>query len=224
MPHQLTFDLPVRTARGRDDFYVSASNALALTRLDAPDSWINDRLILAGPEGAGKTHLAHVWADECDALLLTSADLSGLDIPVIAQPVAVDDAHRLNHDAEEPLFHLINHMASRSLPLLLTAVSPPRDWPLVLADLKSRLQASDSARIDPPDDALLQAMLVKLFEDRQLQIDPGLIPWLATQTDRSFAAVQALVAKLDNAALAEKRRITRPLARRVLDNLGKDAR
>ena len=118
---------------------------------------------------------------------------------------------------EEALFHLHNHLAAQGLPLLLIARQPPALWPLALPDLKSRMEATDTVRIDEPDDALLTALIVKLFADRQIEVPPSLLTWLVSRIDRSFAAVDAAVAALDDAALAEKRPVTRDLARRVLD-------
>ena len=222
MPRQLILELPVRTARGRDDFFVSDANAMAVARLEDAEGWANGRLVLTGPRGAGKTHLVHVWAEASGARLLAPADLPMLQATAIRAPVALDDADRIGRAAEEPLFHLVNHLAASGFPLLMTAARPPRDWGVALPDLASRLMAADLARIDAPDDRLLQAVLVKLFSDRQLQVPPALIPWLAQRADRSFEGLRRLVAALDAAALVEQKRITRPLARRVLDALDRE--
>ncbi len=217
MAEQLTFDLPVRESRARGDFFVSEANALALARLETPETWPNRKLVLVGPEGAGKSHLAHVWAETTGGRVLMPGQLAGLDIPSVETPVAVDGADTLETDEEEALFHLHNHMGSSALPLLLTARQPPARWALTLPDLKSRMAATDSVRIEAPDDALLAAVMVKQFADRQLSVSPQVIGYLVTHMDRSFAAAQSLVARLDRAALAEGRAITRPLAQAVLN-------
>ncbi|MGI9390761.1 MAG: HdaA/DnaA family protein, partial [Boseongicola sp.] len=135
----------------------------------------------------------------------------------------IDNADQTTGIPEESLLHLHNHMAHTGLALLLTAQTPPSRWEFELPDLASRMQASDVVKIDPPDDALLAAMLVKLFEDRQLGVSPELIQWLVNRCERSFASIQSVVAALDTAALSEKRAITRQLAADVLDKLGQDA-
>jgi len=225
MAEQLTFDLPVRAALGRGDFFVSSANALAVTRLDDTEKWPNAKLALTGPEGAGKSHLAHVWSKANFGHVMLTTDLPSADIPGIDTPLAVEIADAPMSSAEEEvLFHLHNHMIVQKLPLLLIARTPPARWTITLPDLKSRMQAMDVVQIDAPDEALLSAMLVKLFTDRQLQIDPNLIPWLVTHCERSFAAINRLVAALDAEALAEKRAITRPLARHVLDKLDEERR
>jgi chromosomal replication initiation ATPase DnaA len=219
MAEQLTFDLPVRTALGREDFFVSDANALAVARLDAPDAWPSGKLVLTGPEGAGKTHLAHVWASTNQAVILTASDLAMTEPGALDKPLVIEDADRLPEAAEERLFHIHNVARERRLFLLLTARTPPARWNVSLADLRSRMEATDVALIDAPDDALLAAMLVKLFTDRQLQIDPDLVHWLVGRMERSFAAAQTVVAALDAAALKDQRRISRALAQGVLDKL-----
>ncbi|QMU57080.1 MAG: chromosomal replication initiator DnaA [Boseongicola sp.] len=224
MPQQLTFELPVRPALGRGDFFVSTANALAVARLDTTQTWPNGKLTLIGPAGAGKTHLAHVWAEAENAKLISPADLTTVNVAEITTPIALDDADQIPSSAEEPLFHLHNHHAAQRLPFLLTASEAPARWPITLPDLKSRMSATDVTKIDLPDDALLNAVIVKLFADRQLAVSPNLIPWLITRTERSFAAIRTLVAELDAAALAEKRAITRPLAQATLDKMHRNAR
>ncbi len=225
MAQQLTFDLPVRTARGRDDFFVSSANALAVARLDGVATWPNGKLALIGPAGAGKTHLAHVWAGANSGEIIEASKLRIQDIGALKTAVAVDhiDSQPLDADAETALFHLHNHLAQQSLTLLIIGRDAPARWPIRLPDLKSRASATDVVAIEQPDDALLTAMYVKLFADRQVQVGPNVIPWLVAHNERSFAAAQSLVAALDEAALTGKRAITQPLARRVLDNLRPDS-
>jgi len=219
MARQLTFDLPVRTALGRGDFFVSAANAQALARISDWANWPLGKLALVGPEGAGKTHLAHVWAEEAGGDVLDAGDINALDVTAIGTALAIDGADSLSRDAETALFHLHNHLAAQRLPLLLIGRSAPARWDIALPDLKSRLDAADVTRIEPPDDALLAAVLVKLFADRQLHVSPRVIDWLLPRIERSFAFAQRLVAALDRAALAEGRAVTRPVAARVLEAL-----
>lgn len=221
MAEQLTFDLPVRSARGREDFFVSPANALAVTALDAPEAWPQGRMLLIGPEGSGKTHLATVFAARGGADILRADDLAEAGLPD-APALVIEDAERVAGHAvlETALFHIHNHMASRGARLLLTAARPPRDWRIALPDLLSRMEATATVTLLPPDDALLGAVLVKLFADRQLQVDPGLISWLVGRMDRSFATARAVVAALDARALASRRRITIRLAAELLDSHG----
>ena len=217
MARQLTFDLPVRPALGRGDFFVSPANALAVAQIDAGD-WPGSKLLLIGPPGAGKSHLAQVWAGEMPAEVLEATALG--DTPPDALAVVVEDADRIAGDraAETRLFHLHNHVLAGGGRLLITAASAPGRWGLVLPDLASRMEATAVARLLPPDDALLAAVLVKHFADRQITVAPTLIPWLIRRMDRSFDAARALVADLDARALAKGGPVTQSIAREVLDS------
>ena len=220
MSRQLAFDLPARDGMTRAEFFVSPANALALAALDGWQGWPGGKMLLLGPPGAGKTHLAQIWVAETGAALVPAADLAGADIPGLAAAgrVAVEDAASVagNPQAEAALFHLHNLLAQTGGALLLTAETPPRDWGLRLPDLLSRVQAAPVTRIEAPDDALLSAVLVKLFADRQLAVAPNLIPYLVARMPRSVGAARALVAALDAAALAEGRPVTRSLAAGLL--------
>ncbi len=224
-PQQLTFSLPVAENRSRGDFFVAPSNALALRMIENWRDWPSGRLLLTGPEGAGKSHLADIWQAESGAEALVPEALAGTDIPALAaRPVLIDDADRLAGDRalEEALFHLHNALAARGQALLLTARTPPRDWPLALPDLASRLASMPACRLEAPDEALLAAVLVKLLADRQLVAPPSVIAYLTQRMERSLAAAARIVAEMDRIALAEKREIGRRLAARVLEALDKD--
>ena len=218
----MAFDLPARAALGRDNFFVSPSNALALAALEGWRDWPSGRMLLIGPAGAGKTHLAHVWAAEARARIVTATGLSAEDLPALAEggAVVVEDADRIGGQMadETALFHLHNLIGAQGGAMLATAARPVRDWGLTLPDLQSRMQAVAVTRLDAPDDALLSAVLVKLFADRQISVAPALIPYLAQRMDRSFAAASDLVARLDALALAQGRPVTRALAAALLDS------
>jgi len=214
---QLAFDLPLTEAMTRESFFAAPSNAVALQTVEHWQDWPGRKLLLLGPEGSGKTHLAHVWAQMTGAVILTAADLTDADPAALARhPVVVEDADRIG-PAETALFHLHN-LVTEAGALLLTATAPPRDWGLALPDLASRMQATQTARLDAPDDALLSAVLVKLFADRQVTVAPNLIAYLVTRIPRSISAARAIVADLDARALAAGRPITRALAGDLLDS------
>lgn len=225
MARQLSFDLPVRTALGREDFFVSPANALAVAQIDGWRDWPGGKLLLYGPEGAGKTHLAHVWAAESGARVIPAADLPGAEIPALAAaPVAVEDVERIAGDraAQDALFHLHNLALAERQALLLTGTGAPRHWGLTLPDLMSRIEGTQAARLEPPDDSLLEALLVKLFADRQLSPRTRLIRYLLPRMGRSFRDAQEVVTRLDEAALASGRPMDLALARDVLDNPSDD--
>lgn len=217
MPRQLTFDLPVRPALGREAFFVSPANGAALAAIEAWRVWPNGRHLLTGPAGSGKTHLVHVWAALVDAEILAARDLTSYDVPqLVGGPIAMEDVD--NGVDEAALFHLMNLAQAEGCPLLMSAGRSPSDWGLVLPDLVSRLGATPVARLDAPDDALLAAVLVKLFDDRQLVVTPDVVDYLLPRMERSLDAAGRIVAAVDEAALAARRPVTRTLVRGVLDN------
>ena len=219
MALQLSFDLPAKTALGREDFFVSPANALAVAMISAT-SWPGNKLVLSGPAGAGKTHLAHVWAAETGGRIIQAADLQHDDVPKLARkPIAVEDVPMIadDPDQQKTLFHLHNLVLAEGHALLMTGRLAPKFWELPLADLQSRVEGAHHVALDPPDDALLGAVLAKLFIDRQLNPGPDVIAYLVKHMDRRFETAADVVAQLDQLALMEKRDITRTLAVRVLN-------
>ena len=179
MSRQLTLDLTTPPAHARADFLPASANQAALAMLDSPQAWPQGRMLLIGPEGAGKTHLAAFWAAENGARRLSAASLR----PDAADALAADGGALVVEDAdhagfaagaEQALFHLWNLCGPRDCLLLMTARRAPRDWGLVLPDLRSRMDAMPQVRLGPPDETLLAAVLVKLFADRQLAVPAGL--------------------------------------------------
>ena len=217
-PRQIPMELELRPATGRSEFFVSQANAAALAALDGWPRWPGGKHVLSGPEGSGKTHLARVWADASGARIVAAHALTEGDVPALADHgrVAVEDVPGPPPAAERALLHLHNLLAARDGALLMTGRGGPRRWGIALPDLASRVEAAGVATLHPPDDALLAALLVKLFADRQMQAPPALVAWLLPRMERSFAAAQRIVARLDALALAEGKPVSRTLAARVL--------
>jgi chromosomal replication initiation ATPase DnaA len=222
MTRQLSFDLPSREALGREDFFVSPANAMAVALIEGWQNWQPRKLALVGPSGAGKTHLVHVWAAQSDARIISARDITRYDIPTLANGnVAVEDVPMIagNSEAEQALFHLHNLVLAEGHALLLTAPLAPNRWALKLPDLASRMMGTQMVVLEGPDDALLLAVLMKLFADRQLSPTPDTLPYLVRRIDRSFEAVHRVVSALDAAALDQQRPINRVLAAQVLGQI-----
>ena len=216
MEKQLVFDLPVRPALGREAFLVSDANALAIGMVDRWQSWPEGKLLVSGAEGAGKTHLACVFAEQSGGQMITPAQL---DAATDTCATVVEDLHQLHQsgpNAERALFHLHNRLREARLPLMMTGRGQIKDWGLSLPDLISRLEGATTIALDQPDDALIAGMLVKQFDDRQLQATPDLVSFLVTRIDRSGGAVRDIVDRLDKAALTKHRKLNRALAVDVL--------
>lgn len=218
MARQMAFDLPLRPARGRGDFFVSGSNYTALAAVEGWQGWQGRKLVLTGPEGSGKSHLVQVWAELADALVIEADAIARADPATLAgRNVALEDAERLAGDAEAEAtaFHLHNLVLAEGGSLLVTARTPPARWGLDLPDLLSRMQGAPIVALSPPDEVLLSAVLVKLFTDRQIRASAQLVTYLAARIERSFTAAQSAVAELDRMALAERRPVTHKLAERL---------
>lgn len=221
MPTQLTLDLGHRPASGREDFLVAPCNAAAVGWIDRWPDWPGNGLAIFGPAGCGKTHLAEVWRVRSGAIRLAPAALAGAEPPQLlgdATACVIDGLYGEPgaRPDERRLLHLYNLLRERGGHLLLLAREAPARWPVTLPDLKSRVGALPAVEIGLPDDALLAAVMVKLFADRQLAVGVDVVQYVAARMERSFEAARRIVAALDREALAARKRIALPLAREVL--------
>lgn len=218
---QLIFDLPRRTALGGSDFFVSDSNAKAVGWIDRWPDWHAGALVLHGPPNCGKTHLLRLWCERASAVAVAGEILDEETVlRLVAERrhrIAVDDADRA---PERALLHLHNSCLECRGSLLIAARRPAASWAIALDDLGSRLRAALAVGIEPPDDPLLGAVLVKHFADRQLRVAPEVIAYLLRRIERSFAAAEAITARLDAASLRRGRAVTVPLARKLLAGSG----
>src|SRR5215204_32291 len=220
-PRQLAFDLPLDPRYGREDFLVSPSNERAYGLIERWPDWPDRVLHLTGPKGSGKSHLASIWATSAHAWTIDAFEVSGERVPHLVSngALVIEDADRGARD-EAALFHLLNLARERSCFLLLTSAVPVDRWDLKTADLFSRLRLAPSATLEPPDDALLKSVLVKLFLDRQLVVDTSVVDYLALRIERSLARAGEVVAALDREALSRGRRITRVMAAELVEQGG----
>lgn len=223
-PRQLVLDLSHPMSQAEADFLPSPCNRTALDAVLRWPIWPGPACLIVGPPGSGKTHLLSIWAQRSGAVVLQGRELWGPADPVqrlgASVACAVDEAEELADEAL--LFHLYNRVAERHGSLLLSASSPVSSWRLALPDLRSRLLTAWTVAIEPPDDGLLAALLVKQFADRQLRVDTGVVAFLVNRIERSFAAVRSVVQALDRASLRARRPVTMPLARLVLDDLARE--
>jgi chromosomal replication initiation ATPase DnaA len=215
---QLALDLKHASAFGRSDFLVSDCNRMAVGAIECWPGWSSPMLVLHGPAGCGKTHLAQIWCARAAAAYVAGPELTEARLPAAIAAegarIALDDADRV---PERLLLHLYNCCREGGGYLLATAGRPPGAWQIALPDLRSRLRAAAAAAIELPDDALLGGILVKHFADRQLRVRPALIAYLVSRIERSFAAAAEIAAALDTKALAERQPVGIALARRILE-------
>jgi chromosomal replication initiation ATPase DnaA len=215
MASQLSFDLPVRTARGREDFFVAPCNLEAVEWVDRWPDWPTHALAIYGPPASGKSHLAHVWRARSGAATLKSSQVDRGQLPPGLSVGLVVEHDGRSFD-EVALLHIYNAIAEAGGSLMLTAEEAPARWGVALPDLASRLRAATAVGIGRPDDALLAAVLAKLFNDRQLAVTPEVISFIMSQLERSLDAAQRCVAEIDAAALEQGRRVTVRLAAETL--------
>ena len=217
---QLPLDLGHAPAFLATDFLIADCNAEACGWLDRWPAWPAFALALAGPPGCGKSHLAEVFRQRCGGIRMAASALAEDDLPGLAQApaVIVEDADQGVDEAL--LLHLYNLIGEARHHLLLTARQAPARWPVALPDLRSRLASIPVAAIGAPDDRLLEALLLKLFADRQMRIGPEIVSFLVPRMERSFGAARRLVTAIDAAALSGHRPVTVPLVRQVLASGG----
>jgi chromosomal replication initiation ATPase DnaA len=214
VPRQLALALDHPESFARDDFLSGPSNAAALALIEAWPDWPHRSVVLIGPEGSGKSHLAAIWAQIAGARQVAARTLDEVMVPaaLATGAVAIEDLAPGSFD-ERALFHLLNLAREEGAFVLLTGRAVPS---VSIRDLDSRLRALPTVVTAAPDDTLLRALLVKLFADRQLAVDESLISYLAVRIDRSFAAARSLVARLDDEAMRQKRPLTRSFAAEFL--------
>ena len=222
MSDQLIFDLPCYPAIGTEDFFVSKANSLAFEVVQNWANWNDRRVLITGGKGSGKTHLSHVWANLSGAKFIElnnqEQDLSNIKTLIIENIDLIISIPTF----EEKLFHLLNFAKQLDIYVLMTSSVAASRLGVQLLDLSSRLQATEYFPIYPPDDALLSAVLVKQFSDRQINISPSLIEYILKRITRSLSSVSNFVVSLDNLMLKTKKGPSRAMISEVLDKFTKD--
>jgi chromosomal replication initiation ATPase DnaA len=218
-PRQLAFALPHAESLTRDNFLEGPANQAGLTLVDSWPDWPNRIMLLVGPEGSGKSHLAAIWAEEAGARSTTAHALTAAAVPgaLATGALVVEDLKSSDLD-ERALFHLMNLAREDEAYVLITARAPPSALVVELRDLRSRLRAVPVVSLLPPDDALFRALIVKFCADRQMAVDETVVSYLTTRIERSFAAARRAVELLDTEALRLGRPVTRALAADLLRN------
>jgi chromosomal replication initiation ATPase DnaA len=216
-PRQLAFALPHAESLSRDNFLEGPANAAALALVDAWPEWPNRTMLLTGPEGSGKSHLAAIWAEQAGARATSAHALSAADVPaeLATGALVVEDLRAASFD-ERALFHLLNLAREDDAYILITARQPPSALEIELRDLRSRLRALPVVSLQPPDDHLFRALIVKFCADRQLAVDEQVVGYLSTRLERSYAAARRAIELLDAEGLRQGRPVTRALAAELL--------
>jgi chromosomal replication initiation ATPase DnaA len=216
-PRQLAFALPHAASFTREDFLEGPANAAGLALIDSWPDWPNRIMLLVGPEGSGKSHLASIWAVQAGARSTAAHTLTADAVPnALATGALVVEDLRSSDVDERALFHLLNLAREEGAFVLMTARTPPSAFQIELRDLRSRLRALPMVSLLPPDDHLCRALVVKFCADRQLAVDEAVVGYLSTRVERSYAALRKAVELLDTEALRLGRPVTRALAAELL--------
>jgi chromosomal replication initiation ATPase DnaA len=219
---QLALDLALKPDYSEAAFCITDANAVAWKAVQRWPQWRMGHLLLLGPAGSGKTHLARIWSTRASAVSLAADQLTAA-LNQVQRGAAVLLEDLQDGVDEDGLFHLLNRAAGDAgVTVLMTASRPPADWPVALPDLASRLTAAETAVLNEPDDALLRQVMEKLLRDRRTPIKPGVLEYLLTRMERSVDYARALTAWLDRQALARKGPVTRTLAREGLAALSNE--
>jgi chromosomal replication initiation ATPase DnaA len=216
---QIPLDLPVSSAEEREDLIVSPANAHAVDFIEAWPDWPGPLAVLAGPVGSGKTHMARIWAalSGAQTIAMDELDAAGPEI-ADARNIVVEDAC-VGVIPETALFHVVNHIRAIGGHCLITSREWPTAWRVALPDLASRLRAAQLVELSEPDDTLLRQVIVKLFADRQIAVDAGVVDYVVLRMERSLGAARELVAEMDREALSRNARVTRTIAAAALKKL-----
>jgi chromosomal replication initiation ATPase DnaA len=217
---QLPLPLPHEPSFAREDFLAAPENKAALAMIDAWPRWPSPLMLLLGPQGSGKSHLGAIFVAATAAKAVAGRDLAAVDADAatVGPALLIDDTDAVGA-AEAPLFHLLNFARQRGTPVLMTARAAPDFWGVATPDLLSRLRLAPIVEIGPPEVSLVEAVLTKLFSDRQLAVEPTLVSYIGRRLDRSLDAARALVEALDREALARGKKVTRAMAGEILERL-----
>lgn len=206
----------------KEDFILSPSNEKAFDDVfHLP--WLSHGLIVLGEKSSGKTHLLNIWSDDVRATVLGRDDILSFDFGDNETPpfIAIDKVDQFFGEAqyEEKLFHLYNSVKELGGKILFTTQVEPVSWQIKLPDLSSRLKSLQVTKIGSADEFLLKAVLLKLFSDRQIQVGMDVIDYAIPRIDRSMATLVHFVQVIDETSLSEKRNITVPFVKKILDSL-----
>jgi chromosomal replication initiation ATPase DnaA len=197
------------------DFVIGDGNRLAFLHLAAYPDWPGPLTLLVGPPKSGKSHLARIWAARAGAEAVKAADTERLAGIGGTAPLLIEDVDRPGYD-EAALFHLLNQSMRDNRPLLLTARESVGNWPYSTEDLRSRARLATLLLVTPAGDIELSQMLVKLFGDRQIAVDPRVIGYILPRMERSPEEAVALAELMDRLALARGTAVTRAVAAEAL--------
>ena len=217
---QLYFEMPNKKALGIEDYIITDSNNFAFDLIvKMVKGEINFGLI-SGPPYSGKTHLSKILIKNARnyKILYFDGDYQNiLDRFEDSDFFILENIDKAKHDKfEHELFHIINLAKENNKKLLMTSRKRISEIDLNLEDLKSRLNSILEAKIKEPDDQLMELLLIKIFNDKQLKIKPNIIDFLVSRLERSYESINLFIEKIDKFSLEKGKKITIPLINDLL--------
>ena len=216
MTGQLVFNLTNIRNFNSEDFYVNDNNLEASELIKLWPNWFNGAVVIHGPEKSGKSHLANIWKKNSNANIYDLEDNLSLSCIDTKQNFVLDNFHNLSENDEEIFFHIYNQTFNNKKSILIT-LDRNKFNKINLKDLESRFNSFSSAVIYPPDDNLVNALIVKFFKDQQINIDPLVIAFITKRTERDYGAIFNFLKKIDNLSLENKTKISIPFLNKFFD-------
>ena len=213
---QLTFKFPFKTTYYKKDFYVSNNNFNAYRLIESWPMWPSKNINIYGPGGSGKTHLANIFQDKMNAILINSSEIDNNALKKIKNYECVILDNFSNNIEENLFFSIINQIIQDNQYFLLNSRLPIKDIEVKLNDLKSRFQSFTELGIDLPTDDLLRVILTKCFSDIQIKVDIKLLEYILKNIERSYEKIFQFVKNIDNESLSTGKSISLNLIKKVL--------
>lgn len=207
-----------------DDLVISNSNLMAYKLINSWPNWNSSVAAIIGATGAGKSHFANVWQKMSSAIIFKPNELKEANLAIIENNSVLIENLEENSFIEEDLFHLFNsinqaRIHNQNQNILITCSNSPKNWKINLLDLASRLKTIIETYIEQPDDMLLEAILLKLFSDKQIIIDANVLSYIISNMERSFNFAIKLVELCDKYALEKHSKISKQIANIALNEL-----
>jgi len=214
--NQLLLDFDIKKNFNDHDYYVSDSNYFAFNLIDKWPRWEKRILNISGDKFSGKTHLANIFKLKSSALFLNENQINDdLFKKIKLHECIIVDGFSNSID-EKLTYAILNLVDQDSKYLLINSETPLGEINFNLPDLASRSKNLLHAKIDPPDDDLIFAIILKNFSDRQIKLEKKIIEFIINRIDRSYSKISEFIYKIDELSLKKKKPINLKTIKEIL--------